>query len=174
MEIECTFTVEALDEAARLNRRWYYWPLTVWRNLLPVLYYAAFLVIGIQFVVRNVRGETHHFQRALVGLLVVLALVVVPLWYFLRLYRKARAEVAELGPQKFTFTDTGISSIDKNGCTSFVPWSQYAGFREGKGIFFLRIARSEAYRVIPKETFAQRDAERLRSLLLTRLPELPR
>ena len=49
-----------------------------------------------------------------------------------------REMLATINPLKLTFDADGLLTHEKNGAHNFVPWSTFAGYREGRTVFLLR------------------------------------
>lgn len=172
MQIETSFTDKSLDETDRLGRRWYHWPLMIYRHVYVVVLFLAFLTIGLEVLIGSLRGPDRNPFHASLGVLVTLAVIALPVWVYRKKRRNRSVLLAKLNALKFSFTSEGISTAKKGGATSFEPWSSYSGFSQGKNIFILQRVASANRRTIPKDTLEPQDAERLRSRLLAHLPEL--
>jgi hypothetical protein len=66
----------------------------------------------------------------------------------------------------------GLRTYEKSGANNFVPWSHFAGFREGKTVLLLRYSGSAEYRAIPKTTVPPTALEHVQSAIRSRLPEI--
>jgi hypothetical protein len=172
MEFEVWFTIQATDEAARMSRRWHYWPIFFARNLYGLGIIAAVLYGGCSLLVKNLLASKPDLTRASLGLLLVVAPITAFCWFRRHEIGKATEELAAINPLRLTFDAAGIHTLEKNGARNFVPWSSYDGFREGRDVIILRADKTRQFRVIPKKTAPENDVERLRSAIHSRLPEI--
>jgi hypothetical protein len=169
MDIETAFTPQSLDEVARLNRRWHYWPLFILRSAHGIIGYVALFVIAIGGMVTAFRGSSFNATAFGAGILGACVLIAFPIWLYIRERRKVEARLKRQGPLFFSFTNEGVSLRERNGATISVPWSTYSGFQEGKLIFVLWQVGRSGFRAIPKNAATEAD---VRSILLTKLPEM--
>lgn len=172
MDVEVWFTIQATNEAARMSRRWYYWPAFLFKNLYGLALMAAILFGGCSLLIKSLFASRPDLPRAALGLLLVAAPVMVFWWYRRRDLRTAGEMLAAINPLKLTFDAEGLHTCEKNGARNFVPWSSYDGFREGRYVILLRENQTKQYRVVPKNTVPECDAEQVRSAIRSRLPEI--
>jgi hypothetical protein len=172
VDVEVRFTIAATDEAARMVRRWYFWPLFVFQNLHGLAVVIAVLAIGAGLFAKGVAGPLDELWQAAVGAIVVAFVIVGFVWLHRRGKREAEEALDAVNPVKLTFTGDGLKLTDKTGASSFTPWSGFDGFREGKSIILLREANATSWRPIPKQTVAPSDGEQIRSSIRSRLPEI--
>ena len=173
MQIEVWFTTQATDEAAGMTSRWYAWPLLLLGNLQGVALVAALLIGGCVIFVKGVFTARPDLSRAALGIVMVVVPVVGFRWSLRHERRKADEELAAINPQKLTFDADGLHTLEKTGASSFVPWSSFTGFREGKAVILLRDAGSaKNYRMIPKKTVPESGVEQMRSSIREHLPEI--
>jgi hypothetical protein len=61
----------------------------------------------------------------------------------------------------------GISTNSSTGAKSFVPWSEYSGWKEGKDVFTL--TKGKSFRVLTKRGLGEAELEQLRSIFRTQI-----
>ena len=173
MQIEVWFTTQATDEAARMTARWYSWPLLLLGNIQGVALVAALLIGGCVIFVNGVFTAKPDLLRAALGIVMVVVPVAGFRWAVRSEARKAEKELAAINPQKLTFDADGLHTVEKTGATSFVPWSSYSGFREGKAVILLCDAGpAKNYWIIPKKTVPESGVEQMRSAIREHLPQI--
>jgi len=172
MDFEVWFTIQATDEAARMSRRWYYWPAFLLQNFYGLAIMAAILFGGCSLLIKSLLTSKPDLPRTALGMLMVAAPVAAFWWFRRRDLRKATEMLAAVNPLKLTFDAEGLHTSEKNGARNFVPWSSYDGFREGRNVILLRENETKQYRVVPKNTVPESDVEQVRSAIRSRLPEI--
>jgi hypothetical protein len=172
LQIECSFTSRSLDEIARFGRRWYYWLAFYLKGSLGLIFLGALVVAFTGGFVQNLVG--HSPKQIVYATFYGLPLSAL-LWYFrhnhLRVTHERAALLARLNPIRLAFSSAGITYTDSEGHSSFVPWSAYSKFREGRYIFALRARDSGAHHCIPKDSLPEQTSEEIRCVLLANLPE---
>ncbi len=156
MQIRTEITPDELSQAIRLNRSKMYWPRVFLAN-----WYASLLLIVIVWaeIARYVSGKPVQASAA--------GLVLIPvffLWlYWFRTQGAVRKAASELSDTQGTASidGKGISAYSSTGATSFVPWSQYSGWKEGQDVFTLTTGKT--FRVLAKRGLSEGEIEQLRS-----------
>jgi YcxB-like protein len=172
MQFEVRFTIEATDEAARMSRRWSYWPVFLVRNLYGLVIVAAIVFGGCSLLLKSLLSSKTDLPRAALGTALVAGPIAVFWWFRRRELRKATEMLAAINPLKLVFDAEGLHTLEKNGARNFVPWSSYDGFREGSKVILLREDKTGQYRIVPKNTVPETDSERMQSVIRSRLPEI--
>lgn len=150
MVINTAFTIDALDEAAGLNRRWHYWPLFLARNAYGFLIYVALHVIALGNVIKDLRSPTHSAVVLAAGTLGTCALTAFPIWLYVRYRRKREQLISKQGVMAISLSTEGLTIREQNGVSTSVPWNAYSGFREGRHIFALRQGEPPDFVLYPK------------------------
>jgi hypothetical protein len=172
MAVEVWFTRKAIDEAARMTRRWYYWPLFLIQVFYPMALVGLLVIGGGLALVKNLSSSQPDFPKASLQLLVIAAPIFAIWWLYVREVKKSGEDLARINPQRLEFGNDGLHTYEKSGATGSVPWSSFDGFREGRAVILLRTTESGAWRMIPKKTSPPEGAEQIRSAVRSRLPEL--
>jgi hypothetical protein len=170
MKFEVWFTIEATDEAARMSRRWTYWPAFAFKNLYGIALIALLLVGGCYRFVKSLFAPTPDLPHAAVGLLLMLTPIGLFWWLRCRDIRTAMEMLAKINPLILTFDADGLRTLEKSGAQNFMPWPGYDGFREGRKVILLREAETQQYRVVSKQTVPAQAVEQLLSEIRSRLP----
>ena len=162
MHIRTEITPGELDEAIRLNRNRMYWPKFFLAN-----WYSSILLIAISWatVVRLLDGKS--LQPATFGLLLI---PVFFLWlYWFRTQKAIRDAASQLSDTNGSASvdGKGLSTSSSKGATSFSPWSEFSGWKEGKEVFTLN--QGTTFRVFPKRGLTEPEMEQLRSVFRTQI-----
>jgi hypothetical protein len=80
--------------------------------------------------------------------------------------RKAASGMSDMQGSA-TLDANGLSVSSASGATSFVPWRDFSGWKEGKDVFTLTKAKS--FRVLTKRGLSEAELGELRSLLRTQI-----
>jgi len=171
LQIETNFTTKSLGEAARQGRRWYAWPLWFVQNAYGILLVAGLLWAVVAGLIAAIHGKEHNVYRllGLAGFLIVL--VGVYLWSYWNTLKQRSLLLSKINPVRLTLSQEGITWVEPSGASSFVPWTMYSDFRDGRFVCALRTTAGGPYRSIPKDTLTEPTSERIRSVLLANLPE---
>jgi hypothetical protein len=138
-----------------------------WPKVFLVNWYATLLLIVILWaeIVRLIEGKP--IQPASLGLLLI------PLFFLWFYWNRTQAAVRN-GASRLSdtqgsasFDAKGISASTSTGATSFVPWSEYTGWKEGKDVFTLTTGKS--FRALTKRGLSETELEQLRSLFRTQI-----
>lgn len=162
MQVQTEITADELTEAISLNQ-----PSTHWLNVLQANGLAAALLVGILWVDTKNRVAGKHVPPVSWVLLLVPVLLIGFYWY--RKHSGVRRAVSKPSntPGTASVDASGISSTTSTGAPSFVPWSEYSGWKEGKEVFTLTKAKS--FHVLPKRGLNEAEAEQLRSLFRSQI-----
>jgi hypothetical protein len=172
MKFEVWFTIEATDEAARMSRRWTYWPVFVVKNFYGIVLIALLLVGGGYRLVTSLFAPTPDLPHAAVGLLLTAIPIALFWWMRSRDIRTATEMLARINPLILTFDADGLHTLEKSGAQNFMPWAGYNAFREGKKVILLRETETQQYRVVSKQTVPPEAVEQLLSEIRSRLPQI--
>jgi YcxB-like protein len=157
LNIRTEVTPDELTQALRLNRTRMYWP-----KLLLANWYASLLLIALVCAETSRVIEGKPIQPSSLGLLLIpLAL----LWlYWYRSNAAIRTAATQMSDTQgsATIDPNGISASSSTGATSFIPWREYGGWKEGTDVFTLTTEKS--FRVFSKRGLNDIDLEQLRSL----------
>ena len=170
MEFTIRYSLESMNEAGRITRRWFYWPSLLLRGGYGLLLGVAVTFGVLQALLHAWRPDLVVPIRYLWTLgAVILAIILGALYR--REVKKHLKRIADIGSAQMTVSDEGIGTVDAKGVRHFSPWSTYTQFEEGKKIFLLKLGAEKQYWPIPKDCLTELEAASLRSLLLSRLPE---
>jgi len=172
MDFEVSYTPKSLSEADRMARRWYFWPAFVLQNLSGIGMVIFLLIGGVTLVIESLFNSTLDVPRAALGACIVTIPGGAFWWYCRREARKTSESLAAVNPLLLSFTSDGISTKEKNGATSFVPWSSFRGFREGRTVILLDETTSRNRRMIPTDSLSSSDVQSIRNLVRSHLPNL--
>lgn len=170
MEVKIAYSVQSIDEAAKITRRWFYWPRVLVQCAYGLLLGAAICFVIAGYLTRAL-AHTHQASRALTGCLAAALFVSILAFFYRRVIAKRRKLLAAIGSAKLTVNRDGIGTVDEKGVKIFSPWSTYSSFKEGKAILLLKVASSGTYWPIPKDCLTQNEAALMRSMLISQLPE---
>ncbi|HYK37191.1 YcxB family protein [Alloacidobacterium sp.] len=162
MQVRTEITPDELTQAIRLNRSRMYWPKVFLAN-----WYATLLLIVILSAegARLIAGKP--IQPASLGLLLIPAFL---LWlYWFRTQGAVRKAALELSDTKgsASIDGKGISASFSTGATSFMPWSEYSGWKEGEEVFTL--TKGKSFRVFTKRGLDEAELEQLRGIFRTQI-----
>ncbi len=162
VEIHTEITASELSQAIGLNQ-----PSTHWRKTFQANGLASALLVGILWADVKSQIAGKHVPPISWALLLVPALLFWFYWY--RKHSAVRRAVTRPSntPGSATVDANGISYTNSTGAPSFVPWSEYSGWKEGKDVFTLTKAKS--CHVLPKRGLNEAEAEQLRSLFRSQI-----
>ena len=162
MQLRTELTPAEIAEAMRLNRTRMYWPKVFLAN-----WYATLLLIAILWaeIARLIDGKP--IQPGSLGLLLIPVFLLWLYWY--RSQRAVRETASRLSDAQgaASIDGKGISANSSTGATSFVPWSEYSGWKEGEDVFTLTTGKS--FRVLTKRGLSEPELEQLRSIFRTQI-----
>ena len=163
MRIRATITPSELQEAARMSRSKYFW-----LRFFVANWYATALCLLLIGVAINALVSGGHPQWGAMGLLFVICSFFI--WFSWYRYNRSlpksasgmseRAGTLLLGPD-------GIKMELASGASTFIPWSSYTKWQEGKSVFV--ITGKEGATVIPIEDGSNHT---IRNLLLSKIGPL--
>lgn len=156
MQLRTEITPSELTEAMRLNRTRMYWPKVFLAN-----WYATLLLIVVVWaeIARMIDGKP--VQPSSLGLLLIPVFFLWFYWYRTQgAVRKAASQLSDTQGSA-TIDGKGISANFSTGSISFVPWSEFRGWKEGKDVFTL--TTGESFRVLTKRGLSESQLEQMRS-----------
>jgi hypothetical protein len=162
MQVQTEITADELSEAIGLNQS-----STHWLNTLRANGYAVALLVGILWadIKRQMAGK--HVPAISWALLLIPVLLIWFYWY--RKNSAVRRAVSRPSntPGTASVDANGISYTNSTGAPSFVPWSEYSGWKEGKDVFTL--TKTKSFHVLAKRGLNEADIEQLRSLFRSQI-----
>jgi hypothetical protein len=162
MQLRTEITPDELGQATLLNRTKMYWPKFFLAN-----WYASLLLIAILWAEIARLIEDKPIQPASLGLLLIPVFFLWLYWYRTQgSVRKAASQLSDTQGSA-SIDGKGISAAASTGATSFVPWSEYSGWKEGKDVFTLTTGKS--FRVFTKRGLSDAELEQLRSIFRTQI-----
>jgi len=112
-EFEVSFTIQAINEAARMSRRWYFWPLYVLRNPYGFGVIALLVFGGLYMADKSLLSSAPDISRASAGLLMAAGPTLLYWWLFRRNARKAADALTAINPLKLQFNAEGLQTTEK-------------------------------------------------------------
>lgn len=166
MTVPCGTSAEELREAFFLNLN----ATTCWKFALGnVRFLTISFVLLLAAIGQMATGKAD--PKVLTVLAVLLALMLAGMWFRLtRSLGKVARSLSATGGQ-MSIEAQGITTTLPNGARTFVPWSAFAGWREGKLVF--TIGDAKAYRTISKRALGLHSDE-VRSMLLSQVRTVSR
>jgi YcxB-like protein len=162
MQVQTQITADELSQAVSLNR-----PADYWLKVLRANGYAIVLLVAMLWVdIKNQMAGKHVPLVSWVLLLIPVSLI----WFFgYRKHSALRRAVSSPSnkPGSASIDANGINSTNSAGAPSFVPWSAYSGWKEGKDVFTL--TKGESFNVVTKRGLNEAEAEQLRSLFRSQI-----
>lgn len=167
VQIHTEITADELSQAISLNR-----PTTYWLKVLRANGLAIAMIVGIVWADIHIRIAGKHIPPVrFVLLLIVLLLIPVSLiWlYWYREQSAVRRAVSRPSntPESASVDANGIRTSTSTGATSFVPWSEFSGWKEGKDVFTL--TKGKSFDVLTKRGLNEAEVEQLRSLFRSQI-----
>ena len=162
VQIHTEITADELSQAVGLNQ-----PSSHWLKVLQANGLAVALLVGILWAEIKSLMAGKHVPPVSWALLLIPALLI---WfYWFRKHSAVRRAVSKPSntPGTASVDANGISYTTSTGAPSFVPWSEYSGWKEGKDVFTLTKAKS--FHVLPKRGLNEAEAEQLRSLFRSQI-----
>jgi hypothetical protein len=166
MTVPCGTSAEELREAFFLNLN----AAICWKFALGNV---RFLTISSVLLVAAIgQMATGKADLKVIAVLAgLLALMLAGMWFRLtRSLGKAARALSASGGQ-MSIEAQGITTAMPSGARTFVPWSAFAGWREGKLVF--TVGDAKAYRTISKRALGIR-ADEVRSVLLSQVRAVSR
>ena len=131
--------------------------------MLAANWYASLLLIAIVWaeIARVVDGKP-VLVNALFIILIPIALFAFSWFRTQKIVEKNARAMSELQATA-SLDSIGVHVTTASGATSFSPWSDFSGWKEGPGVFTL--SRGKTVRVFPKRGLGAGGEEEVRSLL---------
>lgn len=162
LRIRTEITPDELSQALLLNRTRMYWPKVFLAN-----WYSTLLLIVMVWAETARLVEGKPIQPASLGLLLI------PIFFLWLYWNRTQAAVRKAATQmsdsqgSATIDANGTSASTSAGATSFMPWREYSGWKEGKDVFTL--TTGESFRTLTKRGLSETELEQLRSLFRTQI-----
>jgi len=162
MEFAYSLTNAEMREAVRLNRTK---AARLWRLLR---YLRLIMVVGVLLVLMVANLRSHHPNwAAVVGLAFAAAFVaVVAVWSWSFRDRRRVRRMNGAG-ERMIIDANGIGTANAQGATSFAPWSQFRGWREGGLVF--TVSDAKTFRTIPKSALSEMQVAEVHGILQTQI-----
>lgn len=162
MQVQTEVTANELSEAISLNQ-----PSTHWANALRANGLALALLAGILWADLKSQIAGKHVPAVSWALLLIPVLLFWFYWY--RRQSAVRRAVSRPSntPGSASLDAKGISYTNSTGAPSFVPWSEFSGWKEGKDVFTL--TKTKSFNVLAKRGLNEADVEQLRSLFRSQI-----
>ena len=148
MTVDCQLSDEEMQEAFRLNTTPSFWFRAALSN-----FYAMFCVLAalIAAVVNLVDPFTPNWNGIVIVFLFGALLVGISLQRLRGSIRKAASGINAQGAQ-MTLDAQGVSMSSNTGATSFTPWSQFGGWKEGNLVF--TIGDTKEFKTVAKSNLS--------------------
>jgi hypothetical protein len=172
MQVEVGFSDKSIDEVQRIRLAWLMSAYEIANEILPVAIVFAFPVATVVNLIQQAMSPAPEWSSAIGLLIISLIPAGLVVWRFRRRRQKRRKKVTSAYPQTLTFNSEGIETRERSGRITFAPWQSYLGFKEGKTLFLLRLARGFTYRAIPFDLLPAETQGAVRAVLLGHLREL--
>jgi len=132
MQLQTTLTSAQVQEAARLAR-----PRFFWLRFFAYSWYSTFICVAV--VVADVNAVAHHHPIRWNDTGFALALAA--LFYGLR-YSRWRSRLSKVAATRsrnasISLDTDGVRTRQESGATTFVPWTGFTKWSEGKNVFLL-------------------------------------
>jgi hypothetical protein len=162
MQVQTEITADELSQAISLNRPANYWPNALRANGL-----ALAMLVGILWADIKTQMAGKHVPAVSWALLLIPVLLIWFYWH--RKQSAVRSAVSRPSntPGSASVDANGISYTNSTGAPSFVPWSEYSGWKEGKDVFTL--TKTKSFHVLAKRGLNEADVEQLRSLFRSQI-----
>lgn len=162
MEFECKLSNAEMQEAVNLNRSAVGRTASVIRNVrLGFILVVLVIVIGA-----NLTGGSRNWGA--VGGMIAAGAFLIAVWVWsTRLRTRRMAQRINGACKRMTVDVNGIGAADAMGMTTFAPWSQFRGWREGKLVFTADDAKG--FRTIPKSAMSEMQVAEVRGILQSQI-----
>jgi hypothetical protein len=160
MQIRSTITPDELQEAVRISR-----PKRFWLRFFAANWYSSaicLLIIGVA-IHALVYNEHPKWGSMAVGFAIFASFIGFS-WYRWNAKLSKIAEAASARSGTFSLDADGVRTILASGSSTFVPWSSYDKWTEGKNVFLLTGKDGSA--IIPID---DGNRETLRGLLVSKI-----
>jgi hypothetical protein len=131
-----------------------------------VIFAALLLWMTVDMAVSHTRVDWSGF------ILIWLIVAAVFAWLIFRARSSAAKALARHNanaPDRFILTAAGIEAESTDGVRFSVPWTAYAGWREGNRVVFLLFPEKERVQLLPKEDLSATALDTLRGTLTSAL-----
>jgi hypothetical protein len=162
VQIDTEITADELSQAISLNQA-----STHWLRVLQANGLAVALLVGILWADIKSRIAGKHVPLVSWALLLIPVLLIWFYWYRKQSAVRRAASKPSNTPGSASVDANGISSTTSTGAPSFVPWSEYSGWKEGKGVFTL--TKEKSFHVLTKRGLNEAEVEQLRSLFRSQI-----
>jgi YcxB-like protein len=152
MQIQSTLTSAQIQEAARLAR-----PRHFWLRFFAYSWYSTALCVVVLYA--DARAYLAHKPvpwNSTAGLL-AFAGILYALRYSRWRNRLSKAVAARTGTASISLDTDGIRTRQQSGTTTFVPWSGFTKWSEGRNVFLL--TRNDGKTILPVDE-SNRDSVR--------------
>jgi hypothetical protein len=162
MQVQTEITANELSEAISLNR-----PSMSWLKDVQANGYAIALLVAILWVDIKNQAAGKHVPPVSWILLLIPVLLIGFYWYRKQSAVQRAVSKPSNMPGTATLDAKGISSTTSAGAPSFVAWSEYSGWKEGKDVFTL--TKGKSFQVVTKRGLNEAEVEQLRSLFRSQI-----
>jgi hypothetical protein len=161
MQFRGKLTESGLNDVRQVVRsKWY------WLKFLAVNWYGIILLVTVIWgTIAGLVGTTNPNWLGLGILWVVI--IAIAAWAFYSSKRSMAKEFSELSaslPDWITLAEDGIKLNGPNAATSFQPWGNFKGWREGKRVMLLD-SQVGGFLMVPVAELSALERESLRQFL---------
>jgi hypothetical protein len=153
MQVRATISPSELQEAIRMSRSRYFWLRFFAANWYATLICLVVIGVAVNALVHN----EHPKWRAMAIMFAIGSFFIGWSWYRSNRGSSAGAKALSARSGTVSLDADGIRTILTSGASTFIPWSSYAKWKEGKSVFLL--TGSEGLAILPIEE-GSRDAVR--------------
>jgi hypothetical protein len=158
MEFACKLSNAEMGEAVKLNRTkvsrmWWFV-----RNLRLIMIVGVLLAV----MAANLRTGSRNWG-AVVGLACAGAFLAAAVAWSSSFGTKRMAKRINAACERMSIDGNGIGTANALGMTTFAPWSQFHGWREGRLVF--TVGDAKAFRTIPKSALSEMQVSEVRGIL---------
>ena len=162
MQIQTEITADELKQAISLNQ-----PSTHWLKVLQANGLAIALLAGILWADIKSQMAGKHVPLVSWALLLIPVLLIWLYWYRKQSAVQSAVSKPSNTPGFASVDANGISYTNSTGAPSFVPWTEYSGWKEGKDVFTL--TKGKSFNVLTKRGLNEAEAEQFRSLFRSQI-----
>jgi len=162
MQVQTEITADELSQAISLNR-----PSNYWLGVLRINGYAVAMIVAILWVDIKNQMAGKHVPPVSWALLLIPVSLICFFWY--RRHSAVRRAVSKPSntPGSASIDANGITSTNSAGAPSFVPWSAFSGWKEGKDVFTQ--TKGKSFNVVTKRGLNEAEVDQLRSLFRSQI-----
>ncbi len=162
MQLHTEITPDELAQAMRLNRTKMYWPKVLWAN-----WYGTLILVGIEWAAISRLVDGKPIQPIWLVLLLAPPFILWFYWSRTKMaVQKAASNLSE-GKGSASIDGSGLHTSSSTGATSFLPWSEFSGWKEGTDVFIL--TQGKSFRAFTKRGLSDAELEQLRSILRSQI-----